>query len=217
MKLSLFALSIALVQTTVALPAQQGVAKPVLSASPDTATAPSPTPSQPSTALSGSVSDPSRYIIGPEDTLQVTVWKEPNLSGSILVRTDGMISMELLGDVSAAGLTPMALGQDITGRLKKMLTDPNVTVTVVSIHPKLIYLIGEVGHVGALPLTPDMTPLQAISSAGGLSPFADAKHIYILRGEAGKQKKIRFNYKIALKTGDQQGVTLLPGDTIVIP
>lgn len=217
MKFPLFALGVVLVQTTVALPAQQGVAKPVLSASPQAAPVPPPAPLPPASALSESALDPNRYIIGPEDTLQVIVWKEPNLSGNLLVRPDGMISLALLGDVPAAGMTPMVLGGDITIRLKKMLTDPNVTVTVASVHPKQIFLIGEVGHVGPLAFTSDMTPLQAISSAGGLSPFADAKHIYILRGEAGKQKKIRFNYKIALKTGDQQGVTLLPGDTIVIP
>lgn len=169
------------------------------------------------TPAAAPVTDVSRYIIGLEDTLQVTVWREPSLSGSIPVRPDGMISLALLGDVPAANLTPMQLGIDIATRLKKFLTDPNVTVTVIGVHPKQIYLIGEIGHVGALPLTPEMTPLQAIASAGGLSPYADAKHVYILRGEPGKQKKIPFNYKIALKTGNQQGVSLIAGDTIVIP
>ncbi len=216
MKLSnklLFALFIALAPWPVALPAQ-GVAKPVLSAAPEPVQTPPPVPPRPATAAGAA---PSRYVIGLDDTLQITVWKEPSLSGNIPVRPDGMISLALLGDVPAAGMTPMLLGGDITTRLKKFLTDPNVTVTVVSVHPKQIYLIGEVGRVGALPLTPDMTPLQAISAAGGLSPFADAKHVYILRGEAGKQKKIAFNYKVALKTGNEQGVTLLPGDTIVVP
>ncbi len=196
-------------------PAQQGAAKPVLGNTPDTFPAPAAPPQQ--APPSASVADPSRYIIATEDSLQITVWKEPNFSGIVPVRPDGMISLELLQDVPAAGLTPMQLGTDITTRLKKFLTDPNVTVTVIGVHPKQIYLIGEIGHVGALLLTPEMTPLQAISAAGGLSPFADAKHIYILRGEPGKQKKIPFNYKIALKTGNQQGVSLAAGDTIVIP
>ncbi len=206
------------VATAVPLQARQGVARPVLSASPETSPAPAAAqvPAVPA-ASPALVPDTSRYLIGLDDTLQITVWKEPSLSGSIPVRPDGMISLALLGDVPASGMTPMALGSDIASRLRKFLTDPNVTVTVVGVHPKQIFLIGEVGHVGALPLTPEMTPLQAISSAGGLGPFADAKHIYILRGEAGKQKKIPFNYKIALKTGNQQGVSLVSGDTIVIP
>jgi polysaccharide biosynthesis/export protein len=160
--------------------------------------------------------DASRYIIGPEDSLQVTVWKEPTLSGTIPVRPDGMISLVLVGDLPAAGQTPMALGADIAQRLKKYIQDPVVTVVVLGVNSQRIFLVGEVNHVGPLMLTPGMTALQAIVSAGGLTQFANSRHIYILRTEAGKQQKMPFNYKQALK-GNDQGTTLLPGDTIVVP
>jgi polysaccharide export outer membrane protein len=160
--------------------------------------------------------DASRYVIGPEDSLQVTVWKEPTLSGNFPVRPDGMISLVLVGDLPAAGLTPMALSNDITQRLKKYIQDPVVTVAVLGVNSQRIFLVGEVGKVGPTMLTPGMTPLQAIVSAGGLSQFANSKKIYILRMVAGKQQKIPFNYKQALK-GENTGITLLPGDTIVVP
>jgi polysaccharide export outer membrane protein len=160
--------------------------------------------------------DASRYIIGPEDSLQVTVWKEPTLSGNFPVRPDGMISLVLVGDLPAAGLTPMALSNDITQRLKKYIQDPVVTVAVLGVNSQRIFLVGEVGKVGPVMLTPGMTPLQAIVSAGGLSQFANSKRIYVLRMVSGKQQKIPFNYKQALK-GENTGITLLPGDTIVVP
>lgn len=160
--------------------------------------------------------DASRYIIGPEDSLQVTVWKEPTLSGNFPVRPDGMISLVLVGDIPAAGLTPMALSTDISQRLKKYIQDPVVTVVVLGVNSQRIFLVGEVGHVGPVMLTPGMTPLQAIVTAGGLSQFANSKRIYILRTVNGKQEKMPFNYKAALK-GENPGITLLPGDTIVVP
>jgi polysaccharide export outer membrane protein len=161
--------------------------------------------------------DNSTYIIGADDGLQVTVWKEPSLSGTFPVRPDGMISLVLVGDVPAAGLTPMQLGKDITEHLKKFIQDPSVSVVVTAVNSQRIFMIGEVGHVGPMSLTPGMTPLQAISAAGGLSTFAQAKRIYILRGPQGKQVKIPFNYKLALKGDSKQLIALEPGDTIVVP
>jgi polysaccharide export outer membrane protein len=110
----------------------------------------------------------------------------------------------------------MALSNDITQRLKKYIQDPVVTVAVLGVNSQRIFLVGEVGKVGPIMLTPGMTPLQAIVSGGGLSQFANSKKIYILRTVAGKQQKIPFNYKQALK-GENTGMTLLPGDTIVVP
>ena len=111
----------------------------------------------------------------------------------------------------------MQLAKEIEEKLKKYVQDPNVSIIVTGVSSHRIYLVGEVGHVGPIPLTAGMSPLQAIASAGGLSPFANAKRIYILRGEQGKQKKIPFNYKAALKGESHQNITLLPGDTIVVP
>jgi polysaccharide export outer membrane protein len=177
---------------------------------------PAPAPTASSAISTGGPIDPDRYVIGAEDSLQVTVWKEPTLSGTIPVRPDGMISLVLVGDLRAAGLTPMALSADISQRLKKYIQDPVVTVVVLGVNSQRIFTVGEVNKVGPVMLTPGMTPLQAIVSAGGLTQFANSKKIYILRTAGGKQQKIPFNYKMALK-GDSQGVSLLPGDTIVVP
>lgn len=163
------------------------------------------------------INDVAHYIIGAEDTLQVTVWKEPTLSGTFPVRPDGMISLVLVGDLPAAGRTPMHLGDEITQKLKKYVQEPSVSVVVLAVNSQRIYLMGEVGHVGPITLAAGMTPLQAIAAAGGLSPFANSKKIYILRSEAGKQQRIPFNYKQALKGDNAQGVKLQPGDTIVVP
>ena len=164
----------------------------------------------------GGAIDPERYVIGAEDSLQITVWKEPTLSGTIPVRPDGMISLVLVGDLKAAGLTPMALSADIGQRLKKYIQDPVVTVVVLGVNSQRVFTVGEVNKVGPVMMTPGMTPLQAIVTAGGLTQFANSKRIYILRTVGGKQQKIPFNYKQALK-GDNQGVSLIPGDTIVVP
>lgn len=175
------------------------------------------TPDAASAAAKADKTDTAHYIIGAEDTLQITVWKEPTLSGTVPVRPDGRISLVLLGDLPAAGMTPMQLAADITQRLKKYIQDPSVSVVVLAVNSQRIFIIGEVGHVGAVSMTAGMTPLQAIAAAGGLSPFANSKHIYILRGTGAAQKKIPFNYKSALKGDDKQDVSLEPGDTIVVP
>lgn len=195
--------------------AQQMATKPVITAAPQTPDSAAPTPTPAATAQPGTI-DPN-YVIGPDDSLDVNVFNEPKFSGKLPVRPDGMISIPLIGDIMASGFTPMQLGQEITVRLKKLITDPSVTVSVLGINSKRIYLVGEVGHVGPLPMTPGMTPLQAIATAGGLGPYANPKKVYILRTVNGKQQKIFFNYKKAIKDGDMQGVSLLNGDTIVIP
>ena len=194
---------------------------PQATSAPATSTPPPAAGQSPAAAASPKVNysgpmDPTRYTIGPEDSLQITVWKEPTLSGTIPVRPDGMISLALIGDMPAAGQTPMALSNDISQRLKKYIQDPVVTVVVLGVTSQRIFMVGEVGHIAPLALTPGMTPLQAIIASGGLTQFANSKKIYILRGTAGKQQKIPFNYKKALK-GEDQGPALVPGDTIVIP
>ena len=157
------------------------------------------------------------YVIGAADVLVVTVWKEPTLSGSILVRPDGMISLALLGDVQASGLTPLDLSNQIAAKLKKYIQDPNVSVVVSQIHSKVVYLLGEVVKKGPVDMTPGMTLLQAVASAGGLTDFANAKKIYVLRGEAGAQLRIAAHYKDALKGKSGFDIVLKPGDTIVVP
>ena len=157
------------------------------------------------------------YVIGASDSLTVTVWKETALSGELLVRPDGMISMPLLGDVQAAGLTPLQLANEVETKLKKYIQSPNVTVEIRQIHSKGVYLLGEVGKKGPIDLAPGMTLLQAISIAGGLTDYANSKKIYILRTSSGKQEKIPVHYKEALKGDSALNLVLQPGDTIVVP
>jgi polysaccharide export outer membrane protein len=160
---------------------------------------------------------PSDYVIGADDTLRITVWKETDLNVTLPVRPDGKISLPLLDDVQAAGLTPMQLGASIKEKLKKYISDPRVTVVVAAMNSQRIYVLGEVTHTGAMPLMPHMTMLQALSSAG-FTQFANLKAIYLLRTQDGQQTKIRFNYKDAIKGKDtQQNIVLRPGDTIVVP
>jgi len=160
---------------------------------------------------------PADYVIGADDTLHITVWKEPDMNATLPVRPDGKISLPLLDDVQAAGMTPMELGASIKEKLKKYIADPRVTVVVTAMNSQRIYVLGEVVHTGAMPLLPHMTVLQALSSAG-FTQFANLKAIYLLRMQDGQQIKTKFNYKDAIKgRGDQQNIVLKPGDTIVVP
>ncbi len=179
-------------------------------------------PSQPP---SGSVPDQTSaapqagtdYVIGPDDVLHIAVWKESDLTATLPVRPDGKISLPLLDDVQAAGLTPKQLSDSVTEKLKKYIADPRVTVVVNQINSKRVYMVGEVSHTGPMPLLANMTVLQAISSAG-LTQFANTKGIYVLRTENGKQQKMPVNYKKLVK-GEQmsENYVLKPGDTIVVP
>jgi polysaccharide export outer membrane protein len=159
----------------------------------------------------------AEYVIGPEDVLHVAVWKEADLTATLPVRPDGKISLPLLNDVQASGLTPQQLAASLTEKLKKYIADPRVTVVVTTINSKRIYLMGEVLHSGATPLSPNMTVLQALSSAG-LNQFANTKGIYVLRTVNGKQQKLPVNYRKLVK-GEriEQNYLLQPGDTIVVP
>ena len=157
------------------------------------------------------------YKIGAQDVLQIDVWKEPEISRTIPVRPDGKISLPLLNDVQAAGLTSMQLAAAIRDGLTKYLTSPQVTVTVTQINSRRVYLTGEVTRGGALPLLPNMTVLQALSS-GGFTQFAKLKSIYVLRVENGQQVKYPFNYKEVIKGHrPEDNIQLRPGDIIVVP
>ncbi|HEY6182128.1 MAG TPA: polysaccharide biosynthesis/export family protein [Terriglobales bacterium] len=158
------------------------------------------------------------YKIGPQDVLRIDVWKEPDISRTIPVRPDGKITVPLLNDVQAAGLTAMQLAASLRDSLSKYLTNPQVTVTVTEINSRRVYITGEVVRAGALPLLPGMTVLQALSSSGGFTQFAKTKNIYVLRTEDGKQVKHPFNYKEVVKGNLQdQNILLQPGDVIVVP
>jgi polysaccharide export outer membrane protein len=158
------------------------------------------------------------YRIGPQDVVQIDVWKEPEITRTIPVRPDGKISLPLVNDVQASGLTAMQLAGVIRDGLTKYLTNPQVTVTVTQINSRRVFVTGEVAHSGALPLLPNMTVLQALSSSGGFTQFAREKNIYVLRVEDGKQVKLPFNYKAVVKgQHPEQNIILQPGDVIVVP
>ena len=159
----------------------------------------------------------SDYVIGADDMLRISVWKEPDLSETLPVRPDGKISMPLLNDIPAAGLTPLQLKDSITEKLKKFIADPRVTVVVQTMTSRRIFVSGEVVHTGPMTLLPHMTMLQALSQAG-FTQFANVKGIYLLRTENGKQEKLPFNYKDVIKGNHpEQNIVLKPGDTVVVP
>lgn len=165
-----------------------------------------------------SATDDPNYVIGPEDELIISVWKEPDISRSVPVRPDGKISLALLNDVQATGRTPMQLGSDISEKLKNFISEPQVTVIVAKINSQRIFIVGEVPRTGSYTLLPNMTAVDAISSAGGFTPFAKRTKIYILRKENGKVISIPFNYKEVVKNRkSDQDIVLKPGDRIVVP
>jgi polysaccharide export outer membrane protein len=160
---------------------------------------------------------PSDYVIGADDQLKISVWNEANLSETVPVRPDGKISMPRLNDVDAAGLTPTQLKDSITEKLRKFISDPRVTIVVLAMNSRRVFVTGEVNHTGPMALLPHMTVLQALAQAG-FTQFANMKGIYLLRTENGKQSRIPFNYKEVVKGNrPEQNVQLKPGDTIVVP
>jgi len=161
--------------------------------------------------------DPA-YVIGPEDVIDINVWKEPDMTRIVPVRPDGKISLPLINDVQAAGSTPQQLASTVTEKLRKFLTEPQVTVIVTAINSQRVFVVGEVLRAGAFPLIPGMTVLQALASAGGFTTFADVKKIHVMRLVNGKHTEMPFNYREVLK-GDNpdQNIKLEPGDTVVVP
>jgi len=159
----------------------------------------------------------SDYVIGADDLLKIVVWKETELTETLPVRPDGKISMPLLGDVVAAGMTPTELAESIQQKLKKYIADPRVTVVVSAMNSRRVFVTGEVTHSGAIPLLPHMTVLQALSTAG-FTQFANLKSIYVLRNQGGRQTKLPFNYKDVVKgLRPEENIELKPGDTVVVP
>lgn len=208
---SLFVSTLALVLTcAVSATAQQQTAQgpkasPV--ASPGTA---------PATGAPAAVVPPG-YVIGVDDVLAVLFWREKDLSGDVVVRPDGKITLPLLNDVQAAGLTPEDLRAALTTAAAKYVAEPNVTVVVRQINSRRVFITGQIGKPGPYAVTPGLTVMQLIALAGGLTEFADSKNIIIMRTENGKPLAYRFNYKEVLDRKKlQQNIELKPGDTVVV-
>jgi polysaccharide biosynthesis/export protein len=160
---------------------------------------------------------PSDYVIGVDDVLSVVFWKEKDLSADVVVRPDGKISLPMLNDVPAAGMTPEQLARTIEQTALKYVREPGATVMVREIRSRKVYIVGEVGKPGTFPLASEMTVLQAIAEAGGLLEHAKKSDVAIVRMVSGREQRFKFNYNDVLRgRNTQQNIKLLPGDTIVV-
>lgn len=169
----------------------------------------------PATASVDSTS--SRYTLGAADNIRVNVWKNNDLSQTVTIGPDGFVSLPLLGDVHAAGLTADQLAKELTSRLTSYMVNAQVTVSVVEIRSRQVFITGQVGKPGAYPLIVPITVLQLIAQAGGLNTFASRKGIFILRGTTGNVQRLKFNYTSAIHGDVKQNINLQPGDTVIIP
>jgi polysaccharide biosynthesis/export protein len=177
-----------------------------------------PAGEKPGAGSQGTHSD-SSYVIGANDVLAINVWKEPDISRSVPVRSDGKISLPLVGELTASGHTPLQLEQEITKRLQNYISEPEVTVIVTASKSQKVNIMGMVSRPGAYLLASSTTVLDAIAMAGGFKDFAKQKSIYVLRqAPDGTQKRILFNYKEVIKgKNPEQNILLQAGDTLVVP
>ena len=169
-------------------------------------------------AVPAGVPLPAGYLIGPDDVLAVVFWRDKDMSSEVTVRPDGRITLPLINEVQASGLTPDQLRDTLMSAAAKYVEDPNVSVVVKAINSRKVFITGQVAKPGAYPLTSATTVMQLIAIAGGLHEFADAKNIIIMRTENGKPMAYSFNYKDVLKRKNlKQNIELKPGDTVVVP
>lgn len=161
----------------------------------------------------------STYIVGEADVLRINVWKQPELSQpSVVVRPDGMVSVPLVGEVRVSGMTPVQIEAALVSDLKQYVNEPRVTVTVAEIGSKLVYVTGEIQHPGAYPLVGPVDVLQIIAKAGGVTPYAHRRSVFVLRQVNGKKEKLPVNYsQIFHGKNPEKNINLQPGDTVVVP
>jgi polysaccharide biosynthesis/export protein len=158
------------------------------------------------------------YVIGADDVLSIVFWRDKEMSGDVVVRPDGHISLPLINDIRAAGYTPDQLRGELIKAAGKYLEDPNATVVVKEIKSRNVYILGNVGKPGKYPLTAAMNVMQLIALVGGLSEYADSENIQIIRATTGTPEQLKFNYKEILRQKrPEQNVLLKPGDTVVVP
>jgi polysaccharide biosynthesis/export protein len=187
--------------------AQQGVATPGEQVQPDAAQMIAKAPEL-----------PPDYVIGPDDILGIVFWELANHGGEVVVRPDGKITLPLIDDVHAAGLTPEQLRDRIVAASQKFVRDPSVSVVVKQINSRKVYVTGQVRTPGTFPLTGPTTVLQMLALAGGVADFAKRDRIMVMRTEAGRTVSYRFNYKdVSQGKNLEQNILLKPGDTVVVP
>lgn len=172
----------------------------------------------PPPALPTAVVAPADYIIGPEDQLSIVFWRDKDLSSEVVVRPDGKISLPLLNDVQAGGLTPEQLRHNVTEEAKRYVEDPTASVVVRQINSRKVFVTGEVDKPGTYPLAGPTTVLQLLATAGGVKEYAAKDKIVILRREGGREVAYKFNYKqVVQQKNPGQNIELKPGDTVVVP
>jgi polysaccharide biosynthesis/export protein len=186
---------------------------------PSPRTQPAPSAAAPPAVLRpADVVVPGNYVIGTDDLLGIVYWRDKEMSTDARVRPDGRISIPLINEIQAAGLTPDELQKKITEESKKYIDDASITIVVREIHSLRVFITGEVNKPGPYPITSATTVMQLISLAGGLREYANSKNIMIMRKEGDKQTSLKFNYKeVASGKNLKQNVDLKPGDTVVVP
>jgi polysaccharide biosynthesis/export protein len=159
----------------------------------------------------------SQFVLGTADVIKINVWKNADLSQTVTIGPDGFISLPLLGDVQVAGMTANQLAQDLKSRLSSYVVNAQVTVGIVDIRSRQVYVTGEVGKPGGYPLIVPISALQLIAQAGGLNTFANRKNIVILRSWGGHLERLKFNYNSAVRGDPKQNISLQAGDTVIVP
>jgi polysaccharide biosynthesis/export protein len=171
----------------------------------------------PVAAATGDPGLPPSFVIGVGDVLAITFWRDEKMTGDVVVRPDGMISLPLLNDVHAARYTPEQLAGVLAKAAEKFISEPDVTVIVKEIHSRRVFLVGEVGAPGMVTLSGDMNVLQLLAVGGGLREYADKANIVIIRTENGQEKRLKFNYNDVVKgKNTKQNILLQPGDTVLV-
>ncbi len=194
--------------------------QPVASPQPPPVTTPVPAVAAPASVVVPPpvVAVPGDYTIGPDDILSIVFWRDKDMSADVVVRPDGRITLPLVNDIVAAGLTPDQLREQVRERATKFIEDPSVSVVVKQINSRKVFVTGLIARPGAYPLGGPITVLQMLSIAGGVNEYADDKKILIMRNEGGRQIALKFNFRDVRKGKNlQQNILLKPGDTIVIP
>jgi polysaccharide export outer membrane protein len=188
----------------------------VAAAQPGTGHVPGNTPTSTNTISEASAAT-SQLILGPADVIRINVWKNTDLSQTVTLGPDGFISLPLLGDVHVAGMTANQLAQELKSKLASYVMNAQVTVSVVDIRSRQVYMTGQVGKPGGYPLIVPITVLQLIAQAGGLNTFANRKEIVILRNVGSSVQRLKFNYNSAVHGDPKQNISLEPGDTVIVP
>jgi polysaccharide export outer membrane protein len=169
------------------------------------------------TAAPVGITPPTGYVIGADDLLSIRFWADAQLSADVVVRPDGKISVPLLNDVQAAGLTPEQLNAVLEKAASKYIAEPDATVIVREVRSRKVYVLGQVARPNQVPLNTDMNVLQVLTAVGGLLEYADKSNIVILRLENGRERRLKFNYNDVVKGKNvQQNILLQPGDTVVV-